>query len=183
VPALPLATIAASGWLTSCAIELASSPSVTTRVTRASSSFERSGLQRAKACGGGDGEVRPEQRIRQHVLDHDALSRLQGNAVKAIEEVLLEAALGDDFQGMRLRVVELDIAEVGVVQGDRGIEPADKSSSSGLLKKAQMCCLVRNSDLANRIGWASWRGFMGSVSPDRTVSVTPWPAKRHYTNV
>ena len=75
--------------------------------------------------------VRLEGRLAQYVLDNDALlapqSRAAGSGTfvhggEVREEFRAEAALRDDLQHARVRVIELNVAEVGAQQRDRGVE-------------------------------------------------------------
>ncbi len=81
------------------------------------------GLNGAKARGNDDGQDRREGRFCQHVLDNHAGALLQRGSGgshsfvhrrEEIQEILLEATLGDDSQPAARGVVQLDVAEVGV---------------------------------------------------------------------
>jgi hypothetical protein len=80
-----------------------------------------------EAGRGGNPTVRLKGRIALDVLNEDALPPLQGQTAgrtvfsydtEMIQEILLEASLHDDLQTFRLRVVELDVAEVRMLQVD-----------------------------------------------------------------
>jgi hypothetical protein len=76
--------------------------------------------------------VRLEVRISIHILDDDASAGAQRqaagrpvigvNGCEVIQEVMVQAAMGDDFQGSGRLVVELNIAEIRTLQFDNGVE-------------------------------------------------------------
>src|SRR5262249_6798894 len=84
-----------------------------------------------KARSGGNLPVRLKGRICLNILNDDALPPLHrtatsgpglAHAPEVLQKILLKAALPDDLQRLRLRVVELNITEVGVLQFQGGTE-------------------------------------------------------------
>ena len=85
---------------------------------------DRGGLDGTEARGRGNLPMRREGRVKLDVLDENALpsphrlsarrARTGIDSLEVLEEVLAEAALGDDLQHFKLGIVKLDIAEIGV---------------------------------------------------------------------
>ena len=72
-----------------------------------------------------------EQRAGRHVLDHHALVKAHGLAAAAlplahdrerVQELVPEAAAGDDLERARLRVMELNVTDVGTGDRDGGVD-------------------------------------------------------------